>query len=137
MTDQPKWHVIAEPYPETIGVTALTIFAPEDFCGDVEITWWYPGKNHDADRQRMTCSYAWLLQGVYHDVRGSRPREDLLGSGRVVLQARDRKANKQKLAEEISCLRAEVVRLNTLTGIQPEHQTLDDAATRFSLLELD
>jgi len=73
-------HVIPDPYPETIGASALTIFAPEDFRGDAEIAWWYPGKNADADKQRMTCSCAWLLQGVFHDVRGSRPREDLLGS---------------------------------------------------------
>lgn len=80
MSDQPKRHCIPDPFPENIGVTALTIFAPDDFRGDVEIWWWYPGKSDDADRQRMTCSCAWLLQGVFHDVRGSRPREDLLGS---------------------------------------------------------
>lgn len=78
-----KRHVIPDPFPETLGVSALTIFAPEDFRGDVEIWWWYPGKSDDADRQRMTCSCAWLLQGVFHDVRGSRPREDLIGSQAV------------------------------------------------------
>jgi hypothetical protein len=79
MTDDPKRHVIPEPFPETIGVSSMTIWAPADFRGDVEIIWWYPGKSADSDRQRMTCSCAWLLQGVFHDVRGSRPREDLLG----------------------------------------------------------
>jgi hypothetical protein len=80
MTDAPKRHVIPEPYPETIGVSSMTIWVPEDFRGDAEIIWWYPGKARDEDKQRMTCSCAWLLQGVFHDVRGSRPREDLLGS---------------------------------------------------------
>ena len=79
MTDKPKRHVIADPYPETIGVTSLTIFAPVDFRGDVEVVWWYPGKGRDEDKQRMTCSCAWLLQGVFHDIRGSRPHDDLLG----------------------------------------------------------
>ena len=88
MTDSPKRHVIADPYPETIGVTALTIFAPEDFRGDAEINWWYPGKSADVDRQRMTCNCVWLLQGVFHDVRGSRPLEDLLGIRRALFDTR-------------------------------------------------
>lgn len=75
MTDRPKRHVVADPYPETIGVSALTIFVPEDFRGDAEITWWYPGKSRDEDRQRITCSASALLQGVFRDVRGARPGE--------------------------------------------------------------
>lgn len=83
MSDKPKRHVIADPFPENIGVTALTIFAPEDFRGDVEVWWWYPGKSDDADRQRMTCSCAWLLQGIFRHVGGSaRPGE--LFDARVV-----------------------------------------------------
>ena len=73
MTDAPKRHVIAEPYPETLGVSSLTIWVPEDFRGDAEIIWWYPGRTADTDKQRMTCSASWLLQGIFHDVRGSRP----------------------------------------------------------------
>lgn len=80
MTDKLKRHCIPDPYPETIGVSSLTIWVPEDFRGDAEIVWWYPGKSADSDRQRMTCSCGWLLQGVYHDVQGSRPRGDLLAS---------------------------------------------------------
>jgi hypothetical protein len=64
---------IADPYPESIGVSSLTIFAPEDFRGDLEILWWYPGKIADEDKQRITCSCAWLLQGVFHNVSGPRP----------------------------------------------------------------
>ena len=56
MTDQPRHHVIADPYPESIGVTALTIWVPEDFRGDGEVSWWYPGKSNDEDKQRITCS---------------------------------------------------------------------------------
>lgn len=70
MTEQLKRHVIADPYPENIGVSALTIYAPEDFRGDVEILWWYDGHDRDEDRRRMTCSAVWLLQGVVHDARG-------------------------------------------------------------------
>ena len=40
--------MIAEPYPENIGVSAMTIWAPEDFRGDLEIMWWYPGKSADS-----------------------------------------------------------------------------------------
>ena len=68
-------HVIPDPYPETIGVSALTISAPEDFRGTAEIRWWYPGKSADAFMQRMTCSCVWLLQGVFRDMRGPRPGE--------------------------------------------------------------
>ena len=71
-----KRHVIADPYPESIGVSALTIFAPEDFRGDAEIIWWYPGMSRDVDKQRITCSASALLQGVFHDVRGARPTAD-------------------------------------------------------------
>lgn len=73
MTDAPKRHCIPDPYPETIGVTSLTIWVPDDFRGDAEIWWWYPGKTDDKDKQRLTCRAAWLLQGVFHDVRGKRP----------------------------------------------------------------
>ena len=66
----PKRHVIADPYPETIGVSALTIFAPENFRGDAKIIWWYPGHDRDEDKRCMTCSCSWLLQGVFHDVQG-------------------------------------------------------------------
>ena len=69
----PTRHVIPDPFPETIGCSALTIFAPEDFRGDVEIIWWYPGKSGDEDKQRITCSTTALLQGVFRDVRGARP----------------------------------------------------------------
>jgi hypothetical protein len=71
MTDIPKRHIIPEPYPETIGVAAMTIWVPKDFRGDAEIIW-YPGKIADTDKQWMTCSTFWLLQGIFHDVRGSR-----------------------------------------------------------------
>jgi hypothetical protein len=77
-----KRHVIAEPFPETIGVASLTISVPEDFRGDAEIVWYYP--NSDA-RQRVTCSANWLLQGIFRDVRGSRPLGDRLGGTGVTL----------------------------------------------------
>jgi len=80
-----KRHVIADPFPETIGVSSLTIYAPQDFRGDAEIVWWYPGKTRDADKQRMTCNAVWLLQGIFRDVRGSRPLGDRLGEGAVAL----------------------------------------------------
>ena len=73
MTDAPKRHVIPDPYPDTIGVTSLTIWVPEDFRGDAEIIWWCPGKTRDEDKQRITCSTSALLQGVFRDVRGGRP----------------------------------------------------------------
>ena len=76
MTDRAKQHIIPDPFPETIGVTALTIWVPEDFRGDAEIIWWYPGKNSDEDKQRITCSTSWLLQGIFRDVRGARPADD-------------------------------------------------------------
>ena len=69
--NSPKRHIIPDPYPETIDVTALSIWMPDDFRGDVEIRWWYPGKGGDEHTQKLTCSAAWLLQGVFHDVRGS------------------------------------------------------------------
>lgn len=72
----PKRHVIADPFPESIGVSALTIFAPEDFRGDAEVIWWYPGMSRDVDKQQITCSASALLQGVFHDVRGARPTAD-------------------------------------------------------------
>lgn len=72
-TTKPPRIVIPDPYPETIGASALTIYVPADFCGDVEIFWWWPGKNEDADRQCTTCSATALLQGVFRDVRGPRP----------------------------------------------------------------
>ena len=76
MTDSTKRHVIADPYPETIGLSAMTIFVPEDFCGNAEIVWWYPGMSRDVDKQRITCSASALLQGVFRDVRGARPTAD-------------------------------------------------------------
>lgn len=75
MTNKPARHVIPDPYPETIGASALTIWVPENFRGDVEVVWWYLGKTTDEDQQRMTCSASWLLQGVFHDVRGTRPAD--------------------------------------------------------------
>jgi len=69
MTDARKRHIIADPYPDTIGLGSLTIYAPLDFRGDAEITWWLPGKTRDEDRQRLTCSCSALLQGVFRDVR--------------------------------------------------------------------
>ena len=88
MTDKPKRHCIPEPYPETIGVSSLTIWVPEDFRGDAEIVWWYPGKTADSDTQRMTCSTAWLLQGIFHDVRGARPLLDRLDKASASFEVR-------------------------------------------------
>jgi hypothetical protein len=76
MTDSPKRHIIADPYPESISVTALTIWVPEDFRGDAEIVWWYPGKSADEDTQRVLCNTSALLQGMFRDVRGPRPGGD-------------------------------------------------------------
>lgn len=73
MTHEPKRHAIPDPYPETLGFSAMTIFVPEGFRGDAEVIWWYPGKSADADRQRITCNANALLQGVFRDVRGERP----------------------------------------------------------------
>jgi hypothetical protein len=70
-----KRHVIPDPYPETVGATALTIYIPEDFRGDAEVIWWRPGKSADKDKQRITCSASALLQGVFRDLRGSHPGE--------------------------------------------------------------
>jgi hypothetical protein len=72
MADAPR-HILPDPYPETLGLAALTIFVPEDFRGNTEIIWWLPDKNPDEDRQRITCNSTALLQGVFRDVRGSRP----------------------------------------------------------------
>jgi hypothetical protein len=66
-------HILPDPYPETLGLAALTIFVPRDFRGDAEIVWHLPGKLLDEDRQRVTCNSTALLQGVFRDVRGSRP----------------------------------------------------------------
>lgn len=88
MTDTPKRHVIPEPFPETIGVSSLTIWVPEDFRGDAEIVWWYQGRTADSDKQRMTCSTAWLLQGIFHDVRGSRPLLDRLDKAAASFEVR-------------------------------------------------
>lgn len=76
--------LITDPYPETIGLAALTIFVPANFRGEVDICWWPLDKDAldkhttnerayrreiEADRQRTTCSTTALLQGVFHDVR--------------------------------------------------------------------
>ena len=82
MTDRPKRHIIPDPFPETIGVTALTIWVPEDFRGDAEIIFWYPGKSGDEDTQRVLCNANALLQGIFRDVRGTRPGD--LFDARVV-----------------------------------------------------
>lgn len=81
MTDKPKLHAIADPYPESIGVSALTIWVPENFRGDAEVIWWYPGKSADTDKQRVTCRATALLQGLFYDgwfydVRGAHPIAD-------------------------------------------------------------
>jgi len=68
-----KRHAIPDPYAASIGLSSLTIWVPADFRGDAEIVWWWPGKTSDEDKQRITCSTAWLLQGIFHDVHGSRP----------------------------------------------------------------
>ena len=72
-TTNPSRIIIPDPYPETIGASALTIFVPSDFRGDAEIIWWWPGKSEDTDRQRVSCSATALLQGVFRDVSGPRP----------------------------------------------------------------
>ena len=71
MTDKYKIHriCVADPYPETIGVTSLTIFVPEDFRGDAEVMWWWPGQQRDEDKQALTCKTTALLQGLMLDVR--------------------------------------------------------------------
>lgn len=69
MTDARKRHVLADPYPDTIGLGFLTIYVPLAFRGDAEIIWGLPGKTRDEDRQRITCSCSALLQGVFRDVR--------------------------------------------------------------------
>ena len=69
MTDARKRHVLADPYPDTIGLGSLTIYAPLDFRGDAEIIWWPPDMTRDEDRQRITCSCSALLQGVFRNVR--------------------------------------------------------------------
>jgi hypothetical protein len=79
MTDYSRRHILPDPYPETIGLVAMTIFVPEDFRGDVEIVWWLPD---NVGKQRITCSATALLQGVFRDVRGVRPGE--LFDARVV-----------------------------------------------------
>jgi hypothetical protein len=63
-------HRLSDPYPETLGLAALTILVPEDFRGDAEIVWKLP-KSHDEPR--ITCNSNMLLQGVFCDVRGPRP----------------------------------------------------------------
>jgi len=71
--NQSKRHVIPDPYPETVGASTLTVFMPADFRGDAEIVWWYAGKSLDEDKQRITCNASRLLEGIFHDVRGTRP----------------------------------------------------------------
>lgn len=69
MTEACRRHVLPDPYPETLGLAALTIVVPEDFRGDAEIVWQLPGK----DKQRITVNSTALLQGVFRGARGSRP----------------------------------------------------------------
>ncbi len=68
-----KQLIIPDPYPETIGFVAMTIFVSADFRGDARVVWWLPGKNREEDKQWITCSVTSLLQGVFRDVRGTRP----------------------------------------------------------------
>jgi hypothetical protein len=70
----PKRHVIPDPFPESIGLSSLTVWVPEDFRGDAEVIWWYAGKTDDTDKQRLTCRTTALLQGLFYDVRGTGPR---------------------------------------------------------------
>lgn len=67
---------IHDPFPESIGVFSLTICVPEDFRGDAEVNWWYPGKTAETDKQRITCRATALLQGLFYDVRGASPTAD-------------------------------------------------------------
>jgi hypothetical protein len=76
MTDTRKRHVLADPYPDTIGLGSLTIYVPLDFRSDAEIVWCLPNKTHDEDRQRITCSCTALLQGVFRDVQGPWGKQD-------------------------------------------------------------
>lgn len=73
MSNSLQQHIIPDPYPETIGLAAMTIFVPEDFRGDTRVVWWLPGSSRDEDKQRITCSTTALLQGVLRDVRGTLP----------------------------------------------------------------
>jgi hypothetical protein len=66
-------HCLTDPFPATLGLASLTIFVPKDFRGDAEIFWCLPGKILDEDRLRITCNATTLLQGVFYDVRGTRP----------------------------------------------------------------
>ena len=70
MIDPQRRHILRDQFPATIGLTALTIFVPDDFRGDAEIVWQLPG---DDDRPRILCNSNALLQGVFRDVRGTRP----------------------------------------------------------------
>ncbi len=84
MSASPR-HILSDPYPETLGLAALTIFVPRDFRGDAEVVWHLPGKTRDEDRQRITCNATALLQGVFRDVRGSRPGAPLFVARVVAL----------------------------------------------------
>jgi hypothetical protein len=85
MTNSLRRHVIPDPYPETIGLAAMTIFVPEDFRGDVKIVWWLIGKDRDEDKQRITCSASALLQGVFRDVRGGAHSSEIMRTRVVAL----------------------------------------------------
>lgn len=83
MTESPcRYLTIPDPYPETIGLVAMTIFVPEDFRGDAKVVWWLPGRGPDENKMRLWCNANYLLQGVFRDVRGARPGE--LFDARVV-----------------------------------------------------
>lgn len=65
-------HVIFDPYPQTLGMSSLTICVPQDFRGDAEICW-YTDVREDKDEHQILCSASALLQGLFRDVRGTRP----------------------------------------------------------------
>lgn len=76
MTTKPQRLTIPDPFPESIGLSSLTLWVPEDFRGDAEVIWWYAGKTEDKDKYRLTCRATALLQGLLYDVRGARRTAD-------------------------------------------------------------
>jgi hypothetical protein len=71
--------VFHDPYPETVGLGSLTIYAPADFRGDARIVWQLQTSNEE---RQLKCNAHALLQGVFRDVRGTRP--ETLFDARVV-----------------------------------------------------